>query len=98
MSVKRQERCVILIGIGGTLAEVDRKNCESFAGIVFLILATGEAQNLHQLPAVFGSVTIIGKDRVPEIEFFNICRRVTRTPAQWRDAPSFLKVGFFQRK
>src|ERR1022692_3426296 len=86
-AIKRKERGVILVRVGGTLAEIEGENRESLAGVIALVFPAREAQKLQQLPAVFGAIAMVSQDGIAEAEFFDIGRRVVESPAKRRKTP-----------
>src|SRR5205814_203946 len=69
MAVKRKDRKVVFLRLGGTLLNVNRKEIEAPPFFFFLRGTARPIQQLKKLPAILLSETVIGQQRIEHVIF-----------------------------
>src|SRR5439155_2462986 len=94
-SVERKQSGIVQIGIRGALLEVERKQRETPDAAFLLVQAPGKTEHLKKLEAVFRSETVVGQQRIGQVEFLDVNAGVQSVGKQRRQHPLRLCLPAF---
>ena len=71
-SIKRENGCVVTLGITGTTGKIKREDCSAVLVGTRLVAPPGETEELQQLCARFRACAVVGQQRVQQVELRGI--------------------------